>query len=125
MKIKSVSKLKRKADKVFSIWVRNRGSSNGFNRCVTCGKWLPLSQLQAGHYISRGNNILRYNEDNVWPQCLVDNVFKHGAMDEYALFLDKKFGVDKRKELAELKKQIHQFTIKELESIIKKYTLQE
>ena len=112
MKRKSVSSLKKKCDKVFSLWIRNRDQ-----QCVTCGS---RSNLQAGHYVSRSWSSLRYSEVNVNAQCVSCNVFKRGNMDVYALYLTRKYGDNILKEL-DKKKKPHQFTIKELETIYKKY----
>lgn len=113
MKRKSVSSLKKEADRVFSLWIRARDG-----RCVTCGS---MYKLQAGHYVSRSWSSLRYDEKNVNCQCLSCNVFKRGNMDEYARFMIRNYGPDILNELA-LKKFPYQFRISELEEIIKKYS---
>ena len=77
--------------------------------------------MQAGHYISRAINQLRYDERNVKVQCRSCNIFKHGAMDEFALELQKEYGLDILKILAKEKRKLKQWKIKELEEIISKY----
>lgn len=108
----SISSLKKKADQVFSKWVRAREPY-----CVTCGS---RNNLQAGHYVSRSWNALRYSEVNVHTQCSGCNIFKRGNMDEYARFLIKKYGPGILNQLAK-KKVVHQFTRSELETLISKY----
>lgn len=117
LKKKSISQLKKKADSVFSFWVRLR---DGFT-CFTCGKKGELSSIQNGHYISRAINILRYDERNCNAQCVGCNVFKHGNIPEYAIRLQEKYGDGILQELHRIKQQFHQFTRQELEAIIEKY----
>lgn len=109
---RSISSLKKVADKAFSIWIRQRDKE-----CITCGstRW-----LQAGHYVSRSWSNLRYDERNVNSQCIGCNIFKQGNMDVYALALKKKYGDGILEELAAMK-VMKQFTPRELEDLIKKY----
>ena len=44
-------------------------------------------------------------------------------MDVYVLYLQKKYGKDILEKLAKEKRKIKQFTIQELQGIIKKYSL--
>ena len=110
-KLKSISQLKKEADKHFSIFIRRRD-----RYCVTCG----ALTAHAGHYISRSWLGLRYNERNVNGQCVRCNIFLKGNMDEYALFLKRKYGPDILEELKKLKVPT-QFKRKDFEEIIKKY----
>lgn len=89
MKQKSISQLKKLADKLCSEYTRRKGASfDGFNYCYTCGVRKHWKELQAGHYISRVYTNTRYYEPNLKPQCYSCNIMKHGAMDEFALRLD-------------------------------------
>lgn len=110
---KTVSSLKRKADKVFSIFIRKRDGV-----CFTCGS---RRNLQCGHFISRSHNATRYDELNCWTQCVGCNVFKNGNMAEFSYRLLKKIGQEKFTALIKKGRQIKQFTVKELEKIIKTY----
>ena len=82
-------------------------------------------ELQNGHYISRSVKSLRFDERNCHPQCVGCNIFKHGAMDEYALALQRKYGDDILKELNKLKNQSKRFTSAELNEMIKRYGIQD
>lgn len=115
----SISKLKRKADQIFSLWIRTRDKGI----CFTCGEQKPIKQMQNGHYISRSYNALRYDEQNCHCQCVACNIFKSGAMDAYALHLQDTYGPDILKYFAKRKLEVHQFTRQELEDIITKYTI--
>ncbi len=68
---------------MFSIYIRKRGSSYGYNHCFTCGKYLPIDELQAGHFIRRGYFNVRWHVLNVWPQCNHCNVDLGGNLEKY------------------------------------------
>lgn len=113
----SISKLKRKADQVFSLWIRTRDKG----RCFTCGEQKPISKMQNGHFVSRSYNSLRYDELNCHCQCMACNIFKHGAMDTYALHLQDTYGPAVLRYFAKKKLEVHTLKESELENIIIKY----
>lgn len=113
----TVSKLKKVADKVFSDYIRQR---DGYT-CFTCGKKGDKTSIQNGHYVSRSFNSLRFDERNTAAQCVGCNIFRRGNMDAYAVALIRKYGSEILETLAAEKKKIKQFTVRELEEIIKKY----
>ena len=117
----TVASLKKKADKVFSLYIRNRDSENGFAECITCGVQKPIGQMQAGHFVSRRVNTLRFDEINVNAQCYSCNVMKHGDIYQYAKALDLKYGDGTAEELHSRRFETHSFTIDELKKIIEDY----
>ena len=117
-KTHSVSKLKAKLDKVFSLWVKERDNWT----CITCGKFSrDPHMMNAGHYVSRRHHSLRWDERNVHAQCAGCNCFKGGAMDDYALALQEKYGEGILKELNQLKNQTKQWKAGELLELIERY----
>jgi len=120
---KTVSKLKKDLDIVYSQYIRLKSADDdGFVTCVTCGKNAHYKKgMQAGHYVSRSHNATRYSDDNVHVQCTGCNLFKSGNMDEYALFMIDKYGIEKLDELNKRKQEIKQFTTQELEELITHY----
>lgn len=82
----------KKADGIFSKHIRSRGSTHGYNHCFTCGAYLPVSELQAGHFIPRRYLNVRWHPVNVWPQCNTCNVDKLGNLKVYERKLIAKFG---------------------------------
>jgi len=73
-----IPKLKAKADKVFSNYIRNR---DGW-KCTICGKTKKNGvALQNGHYVKRGIVSVRYNEINNNCICNIcnfrDNIHHH------------------------------------------------
>jgi hypothetical protein len=97
----SVSKLKKKADLLFSNFIRKRDKG----KCFTCGCVKEWKHQQCGHYVSRSCLPLRYDERNCHCQCVGCNIFKKGNMDVYALKLMKKYGEDILYDLDEIKKE--------------------
>ena len=115
---KSVTQLKKEADKYFSKYIRYRDSEGGLSECITCSIKLPPKQMQAGHFVSRGKNILRYDDENVNAQCLGCNMFKSGEQYLYSIALDKKYGDGTAQKLMAQRHEIKQFKTYELQEII-------
>jgi hypothetical protein len=112
------SKLIKKLDTIFSRWVRLSNSVNEICTCVTCGKESHWKDIQAGHFISRKHYSTRWDERNVFPQCVGCNVFKYGEQYKFSLFL----GLELSKELSLQSNEIRKFSSNELEDMIEKYT---
>lgn len=117
------SKLVKKLDVVFSQYVRlSNADSRGFCTCVTCGKqghW-KTGGIQAGHFMSRKHYSIRWNEDNVKPQCVACNVYRAGEQYKYSLYL----GNNLAEELHQKSKEITKFTNVELQEMIDFYSTQ-
>lgn len=121
---KSVSKLKKDLDRVYSIYIRRKyADANGFVSCFTCGVRKHWKEMQNGHYVSRAHNNTRFDDFNCHVQCAGCNIFKSGNMDMYALRLQEKYGDGVLQELNRRKNIIKQFTVPELETLIKQYEL--
>lgn len=117
-KVKTVAKLKKDADKWFSLYVRHRDSKDGLAECITCGVSKPVKEMQAGHFVRRSVNLLRYNDQNVNAQCVGCNMFKAGELYLYGKALDLKYGDGTAEELMSQRHLTHKLTIEELEKII-------
>lgn len=116
---KSVAKLKKKADALFSQYVRLRDADKrGVAPCITCGVKKNWKDMQAGHFIKRSVSLLRYDEENVNAQCMQCNVFKYGEQYLYAKALDDKYGDGTADKLNSQRWETHKFTVAELEEII-------
>ena len=112
----------KKLDIVFSQYIRKSYANDfGMAECYTCNKVLQYKDLQNGHFISRGHMNTRWDEMNNHAQCIGCNVFNHGKMDEYALFMVKKYGEGILEEMKKRKDTLRQWTIKEMEEQIKIY----
>lgn len=115
----TVTKLKKKADTLWSQYIRLRDSNGkGIAECITCGVQKPIKQMQCGHFVTRACNLLRYDEENTNAQCYSCNVMNHGEQFQYAINLDLKYGDGTAQKLHKQRKTEHQFTTTELEQII-------
>jgi len=121
---KTSSYWKSKADKAFSLFIRKRDAENGGN-CISCGKWFPYEELDAGHFISRNCLQLRYDERNVNVQCRLCNRFRNGEQALYAKGLDSKYGKGTSDELLDVyknsKSNIQKFSSEFYEDMYNKY----
>lgn len=112
--VKSLQKEIKKADEIFSKYIRLKYQKNGYIICFTCGKYLLIGECDAGHFVGREHKSTRFLEKNVHPQCQWCNRFKEGQKDEYALRLVYKYGPTILEELNRFKHQHKQYTIQEL-----------
>ena len=94
MKTKSVAKLKKELDNIFSKYIRLKyADKNGMVKCYTCSTIKHWKEIQNGHWIPRNNLATRFDEDNCRPQCVGCNMFNKGRPDEFAVNLQKE-GID-------------------------------
>lgn len=79
------------ADAIVSLYVRLKAADElGNCQCYTCPKIAPYQELQCGHYIRRGNLLLRWDVDrNLRPQCSYCNCNKHGNLAKFAQNLER------------------------------------
>lgn len=120
----SLRSLVKKADIVFSEWVRKTSADTwGRVTCVTCGKRMRWKGegAQAGHFIKRQHMSVRYDPRNVHVQCVRCNKWMSGEEGEYGHYIIKRYGVDVHQELMSLKRTTRKFTRVDLEEIVKKY----
>lgn len=110
-------KLRDKAWKAISYWVRFRSKHAG--RCYSCGRAKQSKELDCGHYIHSSS--LDFIEDALRPQCTYCNRYLHGNLAHYAENLIKEIGMARVDELRFMSKQIKKWTREELEGVIKKY----
>jgi len=124
-RLKTNSDYVRELQVIFNKYIRLRDKDKG---CVSCGK--PLKgKYDAGHYYSTGSYPeLRFNEWNVWGQCVYCNQHCHGNLIEYRerlnslgfsdllITLDKLKGVPRKYTIPELKelKEFYKQKIKNL-----------
>ena len=86
MKSKNKSLAKKKADKYFSLFIRERDKDKP---CITCGSY---AEKDCGHFISRRYEATRYDEKNSAGQCKKCNRFEYGNQFEHGFQIDKIYG---------------------------------
>ena len=122
MKKLPLSRLKKKAWKTFSEWIRKRGVDlNGFNVCITCGVRIFWKDGHAGHYFHSHNSKSFISEENVNFQCRRCNHFLSGNLLSYHDYMLVQYGQEKIDELKSLRYQVWKPSRQELENLIKKY----
>lgn len=102
IKPKSVSKLKKELDRVFSIFIRQRDKGV----CYTCGLKKEWKQMQNGHFVPRQYLATRYSEINCHCQCYACNMLYNGQPSAYAERLKKDYGTEIIKDLEWQRKQV-------------------
>lgn len=89
-KTKSLSKLKKDLDAIFSKFVRFRDSDiNGYGKCYTCGKHDFYKNAHCGHWIPRNILITRWEENNCRWQCIGCNLYGNGKFLDFEEHLKK------------------------------------
>lgn len=121
-KKKSIKWLIKELDRIFSLYIRYRGSKDGINTCFTCNKPFPIKELQDGHYESRRHKSLKYHEYNNHPQCYHCNITLKGNYTVYALKMIDKYGKEFVDMLSVMKHNTVKWTAFEYQLMIKEYT---
>ena len=120
--MKTISKLKKDLDKVFSLYIRLRyASKDGIVKCFTCDKTAHYKKMHAGHFMSRKHHATRWNEDNVQVQCPKCNLFGQGEQYAFGKLLDIRIAEGKAEELQELSRTTVKYMRYEYEDMIKYY----
>ena len=120
-KERSYKTLKNSLDRIFAQFIKARDSNEDYFVCISCGNPKPIDQFNAGHYFSRGNLSIRWNEKNVNGQCIYCNQWKSGNIQGYEKGLKKKYGDGVIQEL-EIKKALSKkYARFELEILITHY----
>lgn len=94
----------RKADTVFSRWIKKRDNYT----CQRCGKeygGYPARGLDCSHYISRRNEATRFDPDNCASICMGCHMFFHQNPDTHKLFMIDRLGPELFLELTTIRKR--------------------
>jgi len=116
-KLPSLPKLIKKADLIFSAWIRARDK-----KCVTQGPYCS-DNLQCSHLIRRGKRSVRFSEINCNCQCAHCNYLHNYEPHHYTNWFIKKYGNEVYEKLCQEANTIKKFSRSELEVIINRYSL--
>lgn len=110
-------------DRLVSRYVRLKNADkDGLIQCYTCPAKKPIGEMQAGHYVPRGNMLLRFDiERNIRPQCKDCNEYKRGNLAIYGQKLELELpGVTEL--LYNESLLVYKYTRDELRQMINDYT---
>lgn len=89
-KVKSTGFLKRKADHVVSVFIRQHyADKDGMVSCYTCPIRKHWKEMQCGHFVSRKYLATRFYLPNLRVQCVGCNVFGDGMIPIFAEKLEQ------------------------------------
>lgn len=118
-KLDSLPKLVKKADTVFSNFIRTRDNFT----CVLCGsKNIP----QNGHLIKRGKRATRFDEKNCNCQCASCNIRHNYYPEPYTSWFINRYGAKEYQDLvrrAGNENKPYKYTRQELNEIIERYKI--
>lgn len=122
-----VRTIKKKVWKIFSDYIRTRDCLRttglpDFGKCISCGRTIPKTLLQAGHFIPGRHNANLFYERGCHAQCYNCNINLKGNTLIYMDKLKELYGEGIIEELRERNKKLLQFTIPDLEILLKLYT---
>lgn len=119
---KSYKAAEKKADKYFSLLIRlEAANQNGYCKCVSCGKLLPIKEIQAGHYHTRNNHLTRWDKRNVNPQCCTCNYREEGSKYGYSKYMFEHYTVEELEELNRLAHTSVKFSIDALDAMSQQF----
>ena len=119
LKIKSISKLMKEADALFSIKVRTEeADKDGICTCYTCGYRAPIKKMQNGHLVSRYYKATRWDRRNCRVQCITCNMWRNGMTPHFAAKLKQELGEGIVDELYEKARQPMKLTREFLTNLI-------
>ena len=118
-KKKTLKYWKNKIDKVFHEYIRRRDADNntGYCNCISCNKPIHYTESDAGHLISRGKLITRWDERNVHSQCRKCNRFEGGRQLEYSFNV----GIELAQELLFTSRQTFKLMEHEYQELFEKF----
>lgn len=135
-KLKTKSELLREADRLFSLFIRNRDSDkNGNIACVCCSKIYNVEDkdgygnkiVQNLHFIQRDVYSLRFDEDNCSAGCcycnkdMNDNVRGRAYIQYLSVMIDN-LGEEAVKEMQLAHRKINKIDEQMLKTIIEHYS---
>ena len=109
-------------DRAFSWYIRlTHADEDGICTCFTCGKRLHWSQIQNGHFVSRGKLATRWRPDNCRPQCYGCNITRNGEQWKFGQALDAYYGPGHAEKMFRLSNRKYHLTNEQYEAYIEYY----
>lgn len=121
MKDKSLSVLIKEADAVFSKYIRQKASINGYCYCFICSKRMKISEAQCGHYRDRDQMATRYDETNCHPLCEYCNCMDLDHACKYEWMMIQVYDLEHVSMLQAKSKGLRKYMRHELKELIDTY----
>ena len=119
---KKKSNLVDKLDRAFSAYIRLRDTMpSGYFKCISCGQIKPFEQADCGHFFSRKNMSVRFDEDDCHAECRGCNRFSSDHLIAYQANLIRKIGMQRFELLTAKSHQVKKWSDFELETMIEYY----
>ena len=120
----SKSKLLKKADNIFSKYIRLRDADKHWVvKCPLCWARMPRKQSQNMHFIKRACWLYRFDETNCHAGCYRCNVKLHWNYIEYTRYMIAEYWLDYVDKMRKESKKIHKEPkLYDYENIIETYT---
>jgi hypothetical protein len=120
----SLSSLIKKADEVFSKYIRKRDANKQhpfYLNCFTCGKPERIEFAHCMHFIDRDQMATRYDEMNCHGGCEECNCFDPDHYGKYYSEMVKRYGSEPVNNLIWKSRSLQKYMRHELEEIIETY----
>ena len=120
----SKTKLRQKADSVFSTFIRLRDADKkGTVKCPLCWARMHRKQSQNMHFIKRSCWYYRYDETNCHAGCYRCNVILNWNYIIYTRYMQNTYWIDTVDHMIKESKKLHkERSKKDYEDIIQKYS---
>lgn len=107
-----------KVQKVFNSYIRERDKGK---TCISCDRPL-VGKFDAGHYHNANNHwSVRFDERNVWGQCVKCNRDLHGNLIKYRVGLISRIGVEEVDKLYAKSIETRKYAVYELKDLYEHY----
>lgn len=121
-KEKTLSKLIKELDTVFSLFIRLRDSNEqGTVTCFVSGEKVFWKDSDASHFIGRASMATRYHEQNVHACTKDSNQYDQDHNDKYIFRMMQRYGMTFVSMLKSQSKSLQKFTRPELTEMIEEY----
>jgi len=127
LKKTSVASHKKFVWELFSKYIRLRDAikttgTSTHAKCITCESIHKITEIDAGHFYSRTNTAILFDEQNVHAQCKKCNMPpNHGEQYTYSLKIVDMYGEENLRRLTNLRGQIKRFRRDELMQLREEY----
>ena len=121
---RSLKAIRRQLDQAFSRFIRQRDAvrEGDYASCFTCGQVKHWTAGHAGHFVQRQYLATRFDERNCHFQCIFCNLYRHGALAEYTIAMQQKYGPEVVDELLQAKHRTVKLTRSDYEALLAKYS---